>query len=386
MNKLALFTLTVSFSSFATDYIGYSATNKFSVVNDQGVEIYKDETGNLDANFGTVDLRTDRAIIKDRFSNLTVINESGKRIVDHVYAIDYKVSSKLIATVAGLGNLKVYDNTGAVIASDNRVKAVGVSNNLIAYRRETGSLLIVRDLSGKEIVNEWNNSKAQVSDNFILSMNEYGYLSIYNKAGERLVYKNNMTNFDISNSFATYTDSYGFTEIIDAEGKLVLSGFQLEGVKLLDSKITYTQNGQVQIIDKDQYQIFWNRVIPKLEVLDEAIGTIDNMNFLRIYNTNGDQIISSSGAQNFSISAGLQGYQIYPKQFAVFNIDGDKIDEINNPDLIGHGLSKTIYAVKMQTANVLKAYNDKRVKIVDEMMVQNFWMTTTNPRINWMAF
>lgn len=385
MNKLAFLILVVSFNTSARDYIGYSAMNKFSVVNDQGVEVYKDDISYLGAN-AKIDLRTDRAIIKDGFNNLTVINEAGTKIVDHVYAIDYKVSKKLIATVAGLGNLTVFDETGHVVTTDNRVIAVGVSNHLIAYRRETGNLLIIKDAQGKELNTEWNNARAQVSDNFVLSMSEYGYLSIYNKSGERMVYTSNITAYDISNNFATYTDQYGFTEVIDADGKTIFSGFQIADLKLLDTKMTYTQNGQVQIIDKDNYQIFWNRIIPKLEVLDEAIGTLDNMNILRIYNTNGDLIVSSPGVQNFTISAGLQGYQIYPKQFAVYNIEGDKVDEINTPDLIGRGLSKTIYAVKMQTANVLKAYNDKKVIIVDEMMVQNFWMTTTNPRINWMAF
>lgn len=385
MKRLALLLVTLSFNSFATDYIGYSAMNKFSVVNDQGVEVFKDDVSYIGTN-GKVDLRSDRAIIRDGFNNLTVIDENGTKVVDHVYAIDYKVSKKLIATVAGLGNLTVFDQTGHVVTTDNRVKAVGVSNNLIAYRRETGNLLIVKDAQGKELFTEWNNVKAQVSDNFVISLNEYGYFSIYNKTGTRLFYKNNITAFDLSNNFATYTDQYGFTDVVDSEGKTVLSGFQIEGLKLLDTKITYTQNGQVQIIDKDNYQIFWNRIIPRLEVLDEVIGTLDNLNILRLYNTNGDLILSSSGTQNFMISAGLQGYQIYPKQFAIYNIEGDKVDEINTPDLIGRGLSKSIYAVKMQTANVLKAYNDKKVKIVDEMMVQNFWMTTTNPRLNWLAF
>lgn len=385
MNRLVLLMLTLSFNSFATDFIGYSAMTKFSVVNDQGVEVFKTDVSYLGAT-GKVDLRTDRALIRDGFNNLTVINEKGETVLDRVYAIDYKASQKLIATIAGLGNLTVYDQTGHVVTTDNRIKAVGVSDNLIAYRRETGNLLIIKDASGKELNTEWNNIKAQVSNNFVIALNEYGYFSIYNNQGERVVYKNNITSFDLSNSFAAYTDQYGFTEILDSESKVIFSGFQIGDLKLLDTKITYTQNGQVQVIDKDNYQIFWNRIIPKLEVLDEVIGTLDNLNILRIYNTNGDLIVSSNGVQNFSISAGLQAYSIYPKQFAVYNLEGDKVDEINNTDLIGRGISKSIYAYKMQTANVLKAFNDKKVKIVDEMMVQNFWMTTTNPRINWVAF
>ncbi len=379
--SLGLVLLSFSFSSFA-DFAAYSKLSDFKVINDAGKEVYKTDISNIKK----VDLREDVAAIQSAYNTLTVVDKFGKVLVDQAYASDYQITSKYFMALGGK-ILKVYNRQGTSFINESWIKAAGISSTMFAYREDrAGSTLVVKNEQGQEIFSQAMNIEAKISDNFLFAKDSYGYLSLVTANGDRLEYNNMIVSYDLSDNFATFTDTFGFTKVINAAGDTILSGFGLKIKTLLNDLFSYEQNGQTFVVNKDMNQVFWSsNAIGNIQILDKAMAFKDNMNLVRFYNPEGASIMSGP-VQSYFLTNNLLGYQNSAQNFCVFTFNKFKIYEENNADLASAAVSSQMFALKTKTANGIRIYDAKATKLVDEIQVQNYWISTSQPNLNWQKF
>jgi hypothetical protein len=195
-----------------------------------------------------------------------------------------------------------------------------------------------------------------------------------------------IVSYDLSDNFATFTDSYGFTKVINAAGDTILSGFNLKIKTLLNALFSFEQNGQTFVVNKDMNTVFWSsNAIGNIQILDKAMAFRDNMNLVRFYGVDGSNI-TSGPVQSYFLTNNLLGYQNSAQNFCVFTFKQFKIYEENNADLVSAAVSAQMFALKTKTANGLRIYDAKANKLVEEIQVQNYWISTTQPNLNWKKF
>lgn len=378
---IALCSLT---SSAFADFAAYSKLSQFKVVNEAGKAVYTTDV----SNFKRADLRDDVAGILSAYNTLTVVDKEGKSIVQDAFASDYKITSKYIATLGGK-QLKVFNRQGSAFINKSWVAAVGISNSMIAYREDrAGNMLVVLNEQGEEIFTAWNNVEAKVSDSFVFAKDQYGYVSLYDKSGRRLEYSNNYTDYQLSDSYAATTDSWGFTQVYNKNGDVFLSGYNMKITHLLNDLIAYEQSGQTFVVNSKKENIFWasNASAGYVTVLDSGLVYKDNAGFVRFQSANGISSYSTSRPVAYFLTNNLLGYQSSAQNLSIFNYQNLNIYNAYSADLALAGVSSNLFAIKTKTANGFQLFNAQGTKVVDEISVQDFYLSTTSPALNWQKF
>jgi hypothetical protein len=364
------------------DFTAYSQLDEFKVLNESGQIVYEAQS----ASIKQTDLRKDIAAIQSNFNTLTVVDKSGTIILDQEFAENFSMTNKFISSLAN-GQFRVFNHKGEKLVQESWVQAQAISNTMFAYREDrAGSLLVVLDDQGKEIFSVWNNLKAKISDNFVFAEDIYGTLILFDQTGKRLQYINNFKKYDLSDSYAAITDNYDFTQIFNTKGEVVLSGYGITITNLLNELISYDQNGQTFIINSKKEKIFWSSMKGQVSLLDSGFVYKDNTGYVRFMNQSGMNSYSTLSPKTYFLTSNLLGYQTSEQNITIFNFENSKIFEEFNPSLSQVIVSSEMFALQSKTSNGLRVYDALGTLLVDELNVQNVWISTTNPNLNWNNF
>ena len=376
---LALLSLT---TSAWADFMAYTQMDDLKVLNESGQLVFEGQS----SSFKHADLRENIAAIQSNFNTLTVVDKSGTILLDQEFAENFSLTSSYISTLAN-GQFKVFNLQGQAFISQSWVKAQGISNTMFAYREDrAGNLLVVLNEQGKEIFTVWNNLNAKISDNFLFAEDIYGSLILFDKTGKRLHYSNGFKNYQLSDSYAALTDNYDFTQIFNTNGEVLLSGYGITITNLLNDLISYDQNGQTFIINSKKEKIFWASIKGQVSLLDSGFVYRDNSGYVRFMNQTGLSSYATMSPKTYFLTNNLLGYQSSEQNITIFNFNNLKIFEEFNPSLSQVIVSSEMFALRTKTANGLRVYDAKGTLLVDELNVQNAWISTTAPNLNWNKF
>jgi hypothetical protein len=376
---LALLSLT---TTAWADFTAYTQMDDLKVLNESGQLVYEGQSSTLK----NADLRENIAALQSTFNTLTVVDKSGTLILDQEFAENFSITSSYISTLAN-GIFKVFNHQGQAFINESWVKAQGISNTMFAYREDrAGSLLVVLNEQGQEIFTVWNNLHAKISDNFLFAEDIYGSLVLFDKSGKRLHYSNGFKNYELSDSYAAITDNYDFTQIFNRQGEVLISGYGMTITNLLNDLISYDQNGQTFITNSKKEKIFWASIKGQVSLLDSGFVYRDNSGYVRFMNQSGMNSYSTMSPKTYFLTNNLLGYQSSEQNITIFNFENFKIFEEFNPSLAQVIMSSSMFAIRSQTANGLRVYDAKATLLVDELNVQNAWISTTTPNLNWNKF
>jgi hypothetical protein len=373
--------LTFSLTVSAKDFAAYSAMENFHVINDAGSVIFKENS----AHIKNVDLRDNFAAVQTIFNNLYVVDSSGRKIVNGTLAESFKITSKYVSVLGGK-QLRVFDSEGKLRFNKPWVKAVGISDTMFAYREDrAGDYLIVIDTNGRELLSLFNNKEAKISNNFLFAKDQYGWVSLFDRSGNRLYYGNHIVDFKLSDSFAVTKDDFGFTQIFDTDGDIILSGFDINVQAVLNEVLSYQQSGQLIVINKDKSTRFWAGFIPQATIQNNGLAFRERSGPIRFINKQGEIFFTSTFVESYQVSDHLLAYQNNKHHYYVFSYDRLKIMEGFNTDMISFRISHQLVAIQNRTLRSLQVYNGDK-KVTDIINVQNHWLSTTLPNLNFQSF
>jgi hypothetical protein len=103
-------------------------------------------------------------------------------------------------------------------------------------------------------------------------------------------------------------------------------------------------------------------------------------------NQSGLSSYATMSPKTYFLTKNLLGYQSSEQNVTIFNFNNLKIFEEFNPSLAQVIVSSEMFALQTKTANGLRVYDAKGTLLVDELNVQNAWISTTAPNLNWNKF
>lgn len=386
MRKLiALVSLLTSLTA-AAEFVAYQQLNNVVLINDEGKTISTTDNSNV----RDFDLREDIAIVKSAFSTITVFNQNGEAIIKDVYAQDYKITKNFMIFLGGKV-MKVFDRAGKLIEEQSWVKSIGASDNFYAYISDRVlSELVVKDNSGKEIINMANMAEAMISNNFIFAKDQWGYLRLFNKEGNVLRYGNNYVKYDLSNNFVTLTDNFGFTELMNSEENVILSSFELNILNLLNDKALVQFNGLTQVIDAKAETLYWLQGTEQVATFQNnfLVTRMNSFNQFRINNFQNTTTQTTFAYGNLALaSKAIIAVNEGPGQYSLYTKNA-VIRELNS-NIQTLGLGEKLYTILNKTARLLeikKINNNQSTTISALINVLNVWNLNSNPRLNLQKF
>jgi hypothetical protein len=386
MRKLiALVSLLTSLTA-AAEFVAYQQLNNVVLINDEGKTISTTDISNV----RDFDLREDIAIVKSAFSTITIFNQNGEAIIKDVYAQDYKITKNFMVFLGGKV-MKVFDRAGKLIEEQSWIKSIGASDNFYAYISDRVlSELVVKDITGKEIINMANMSEAMISNNFIFAKDQWGYLRLFNKEGEVLRYGNNYVKYDLSNNFVTLTDNFGFTELMNSEENVILSSFDLNILNLLNDKALVQFNGLTQVIDANAETLYWLQGPEQVATFQNnfLVTRMNSFNQFRINYFQNTTTQTTFAYGNIAIaSKAIIAVNEGPGQYSLYTKNAVIREFNSNIQMLG--LGENLYTVLNKTARLLeikKIKNNQSTTISALINVLNVWNLNSNPRLNLQKF
>lgn len=385
--KIKILVLCVLFTFFnmayAKDFVAYQKLNSLFVVDDQSLIVFKEDISNVQ----TVDLREDLAIIKMFSGELKIFNEKNEQVFKNIIATNYKISKNLLVASLGIDQLSVYDQSGKILFSDNRVTSFSVSDTMIAYKKQPSNQLIVKNQNGEEIVTQFNVKHAILTNEFIMAVDTGDFLRVYDKNGKSLLTHSNVLSIKASDNHFSFTDNWNYTSIYSRkDNSVTINWFDLNVNFLLNSIFSTTQNNTMRVFNHMGEELFWDMQNSVAFYNEKMFAILDNSRTFRLYNNLGTLISNRYNVLGAKISKNLYYTKQGPNHFEVRNNMNDLIYSIFTPDLFDIGLSNSIISFRERTANSFTAINEQKQIIVKEINVNNFWMTNLDSTINWRTF
>jgi|GEM_PF-2764914 len=384
--------LSLSSLAFAGEFVGYSTLdpqNLYRVVNAHGAVVDQLQADTVKR----VDLRDGYAAVQTTFDRVSLIDETGKVLIDQVAGSQFLLSDTLLAAYLPNAMGAVYDHEGKLLYSGNFVKSIGIAKTRFAVNDTRTGIFTLYSTEGQSeptsLYTQYGVQKALLSENFLATIGTTG-MQLRDRNGSILSSDSTANSLRLSDEFAAYFDLWGTFHAFTAQGNtFTLSGIDDYGIS--DSMLWVHDSTGIRVYNQAGTAIFSSGQIHAYAASHDLIAMQLNTDSLAVFNARTGQRFYLPKAENFSLTDRLVLVHNGPGQYLVYSDSGRSQLSENDSTVVAASISNGLAAFQysgLRAAKVRNASGETGVEstLLNAVQVNRIDLSANRDELNWMAF
>jgi len=374
--------------AFAGEFVGYSTLdpqNLYRVMNAQGAVVDQLQADTLKR----IDLRDGYAAVQTTFDRVSLIDETGKVLVDQAAGSEFLLSDTLLAVYQPNAVGAVYDHQGKILYTGNFVKGIGIAKTRFAVNDTRTGVFTLYSTDGQSLFTQYGVQKAFLSENFLATIGTSG-LQLRDRSGSILSSDSTASSLRVSDSFAAYFDLWGTFHAFTAQGSsFTLTGIDDYGVS--DSMLWVHDSTGIRVYNEAGTAIFSSGQIRAYTASHDLIAMQLNTNSLAVFNARTSQRFYLPYADSFSLTDHLVLVHNNPGQYLVYSDSGRSQLSENDSTVVSASISNGLAAFQYSGLRAVKVRNASgetgvESTLLNTVQVNRIDLSANRDELNWAAF